>query len=291
VPLSVWDAALIAVKTVVYAATLGASGAVFFRRCFSSLVADSETAKIRRIVLGLCALSVLGSAVQVMVSAGSMSEHASGMWDGSLLRMVWQAGAGRATGIRVLGLLFAAIGTSWDRTRWVGWLGAASAATSFVWTGHAHALNPNALPMLLQSLHLLGAAFWLGALLPLLIVARSGAMPRIAAAAARFGAVAIWVVGVLVAAGVMLLRALLGDFEALWNSTYGRCVLFKLGLVACLLCAAAFNKLRLTPRLLSGDSRGVETLRASIRLELLLGGLILAATATVTTVAGPPSLD
>jgi putative copper export protein len=213
------------------------------------------------------------------------------MWDGSLLRMAWQAGAGRAAAIRTLGLLLAAVGMSWDRTPWLGCLGAAIAATSFAWTGHARALHPDALPMLLQSIHLLGVAFWLGALAPLLIVARSGALPRIAAAAARFGTVAVWVVGGLMGAGLMLLWTLLGDFAALWTSRYGRYVIFKLILVGCLLCAAAYNKLRLTPRMLTGDHRGVETLRASIRLELLLGCLILAVTATFTTVAGPPALD
>jgi putative copper export protein len=125
----------------------------------------------------------------------------------------------------------------------------------------------------------------------LLIIARGADLPRIAAAAARFGTLAVWVVAGLMAAGLMLLSALLGDFAALWTSAYGRYVTFKLTLVACLLCAAAFNKLRLTPRMSAGDHRGVELLRASIRLELLLGALILAVTAVFTTVAGPPALD
>ena len=290
-PPNVWDAALIAVKTVVYAATLGASGAAFFHGYSGALVAGSESLKIRRIVLGLSALSVLAGAAQIMVAAGSMSGHASGLWDGSLLHMVWQAGAGRAAVIRTLGLLLAAVAIGWDRTSWLAWLGAATAATSFTWTGHARALNPDVLPMLLQSIHLLGIAFWLGALPALLIVAHGGALPRIAAAAARFGAAAVWVVGGLVAAGLMLLWMLLGDLTALWSSKYGRYMMLKLILVACLLCAAAFNKLRLTPRMLAGDLRAVETLRASIHLELLSGGLILAVTATLTTVAGPPAFD
>jgi len=66
--------------------------------------------------------------------------------------------------------------------------------------------------------------------------------------------------------------------------------MFKLAFVGCLLCVAAFNKLWLTPRLLDGDPRASRILRRSIRLELLLGLSILAATATLTTVAGPPSL-
>jgi putative copper export protein len=54
---------------------------------------------------------------------------------------------------------------------------------------------------------------------------------------------------------------------------------------------AAFNKWRLTPRLLAGDGRAAARLRRTIRFELLLGGAILAVTATFTTVTGPPALS
>jgi putative copper export protein len=84
---------------------------------------------------------------------------------------------------------------------------------------------------------------------------------------------------------------LLGDVAQLWSSDYGRIALSKLGLVAVLLCFAAFNKLRLTPRLLAGEARAVRTLRSSLEWELLFGVLILAATATLTTIGGPPALD
>jgi copper resistance protein D len=291
VSLGVWDAAVIAVKTLTYAATLGAAGAVFFLLYSGTLIASTDRLRIRRIVLGLSTLSVFAGAAQIMVSAGSMGGEAAGMLDGSLLHMVWQAGAGRASAIRAIGLLIAALLVLSDRPSWLAFFGAVVAATSFAWTGHARSLNPDALPILLLSVHLLGAAFWLGALAPLAIVARDGDLSHIAATAARFGTVAVFVVGGLMAAGVTLLWMLLGDFTALWGSTYGRYVIYKLAIVACLLCVAAFNKLRLTPRLYAGDSRAVRSLRTSIRLELLLGVLILAVTATLTTVTGPPVLD
>ena len=288
---SLWDAAAIALKTLTYAATLGAAGAVFFLRYEGMLIRSADRLRIRRLVLGLALLSVLAGAAQVVVSAGSMSGAAAGMWDGSLLRMVWQAGAGRANTARAIGLLPAVFVGLPDRPSWPALLGAALAATSFAWMGHARALSPDAVPILLLGVHLLGVAFWLGALLPLLIVARDGDLPRIAAAAARFGAAAVIVVGVLVAAGTALLWLLLGGVAALWGSTYGRFVMVKLMFVACLLCLAALNKLRLTPRLRGGDGRAVRSLRTSIRLELLAGMLILTVTAAFTTLAGPPALD
>jgi copper resistance protein D len=290
VPLSVWDAASIAVKTMTYAATLGAAGAVFFLGVCGPLIAGADRPRIRSLVVGLAALSVFAGGAQILVSAGSMGDDAAGMWDGSLIHMVWQAGAGRANAIRAIGLLLAALGVLSDRPPWWALLGAAAAATSFAWTGHARALNPDVLPVLLVSAHLLGIAFWLGALAPLLIVSRNGDVTIIAATSARFGSSAVFVVGGLMAAGVALLWMLLGDVTALWSSAYGRSVMLKLAFVGCLLCFAAFNKLRLTPRLLAGDPRALRSLRTSIRFEMMLGAVILAVTASFTTLIGPPAL-
>jgi len=286
---SLWDATAIAVKTLTYAATLGAAGAVFFLGVCGRLIARGDASRIRKLVLGLSTVSVFAGGAQILVSAASMGGGA-GMFDGSLIHMVWQAGAGRANAVRAIGVVVAALGVLPDRTPWWALLGAAMAATSFAWTGHARSLNPDGLPILLISIHLVGVAFWLGALVPLLMVSHHGDMSVIAAAAARFSSSALFAVGGLMAAGLVLLGLLLGSFAALWSTDYGRYVVLKLALVACLLCFAAFNKMRLTPRLLAGDLRAVRSLRTSIRFELSIGVLILAVTATFTTLTGPPAL-
>jgi putative copper export protein len=77
----------------------------------------------------------------------------------------------------------------------------------------------------------------------------------------------------------------------LWSSSYGRYLVLKLAVVACLVGLAGFNKLRLTPRLKAGDLRALRSLRRSIRAELILGLLILIITAALTTLTGPPALD
>ncbi len=288
--LSVWDTWAIAVKAITYAATLGAAGSVWFLRYCGALLASAPRLRIRHIVLSLSALSLCGGAAQLLISAGSMSGAAAGMLDGPLLHLAWQAGAGRDNSIRAIGLLLAAVGARSDRPPWPASLGAAMAATSFAWTGHVRLLGPDAAPLLL-GVHLLGAAFWLGALICLLVVARGGDMTRLANATARFGASAPYVVAVMLAAALGLLSMLLGGVAQLWSSGYGRIAMLKAGFVAVLLCLAAFNKLRLTPRLLAGDAGAASSLQVSVRLELMLGLLVLAATAALTTIAGPPALD
>jgi copper resistance protein D len=286
-----WAAALIGVKALGYASAFGAAGAVFFLGYAGSLIANVELLRIQRLVLVCAVLSAASGAAHIVMTAGSMSGEAAGMWDGSLVRMVWQAGEGRALGIRAIGLSLTALAMLRHRPHRWGLLGAAMAATSFAWTGHAQSLSPRVLPVLLLGAHLLGVAFWLGALAPLSMVAREGNAARIAAVAERFSAVAVFAVAGLIVVAAPLLWLMLGGYAELWRSTYGRCIALKLVFVAGLLSLAAFNKLRLTPRLRAGDVGAVRSLRASIRLEMWLGVMVLAVTATLTTVAGPPALD
>jgi putative copper export protein len=123
----------------------------------------------------------------------------------------------------------------------------------------------------------------------LLLLARHNVPRRIASVAARFGTAAAAVVAALILAGLAVLGVLLNSASELWASGYGRTLCVKLALVACLLACAAFNKLRLTPRLMAGHAAAVRTLRASIRIELVLASLILIVTAVLTTLTGPPT--
>ena len=68
-PFGIWDAAAIVLKTLTYAATLGAAGAVFFLRYDAPSITSVHRLRIRRLVLGLALLSVLAGAAQIMVSA------------------------------------------------------------------------------------------------------------------------------------------------------------------------------------------------------------------------------
>jgi copper resistance protein D len=98
-------------------------------------------------------------------------------------------------------------------------------------------------------------------------------------------------VSALVLAGFTELSMLIGRVSDLWTSNYGRTATVKLLFVACLLGCAAFNKLRLTPRLKAGDGEAVRSLRRSIGVELVFVACILLATASLTTLTGPPALE
>jgi copper resistance protein D len=286
--ISGWDVAGVFAKAALYAATLVAAGAIFFLAYCDPLLRDGQRALIRRLIGILIGAAALLSVCRIALLSGSMSGDAAGMFDSSLARMVLGAGEGRATGARLFGLCLALLALAPKPSlRGPAVLGSIIAATSFAWIGHAHALVPNRAASLLLCLHLLCAAFWLGALPPLWVILAGGNEAQIAAAATRFGKLALRVVALLLAAGVSLLLMLIGPAQLL-SSDYGRLMSIKLLAVAVLLGLAAWNKLQLTPRLLGRDKRAAVLFRRSLAAEISVGAFILMITAAFTTLTGPP---
>jgi putative copper export protein len=287
--LSAWDVAAIGIKAILYAATLSAAGGVFFLFYSAALVRAEHHRSIRRWVAVCTAVGLAASALRLSILAGSMGETAASLVDGAMMRMVMGAGEARATGIRVAGLLLIASVAMAVRPSRLVLLGAVMAATSFSWIGHGWAMGGWSVALL--SLHLIAVAFWIGALVPLLIVGKSGGLLPLARIANRFGKIAVVGVGMLLLAGSLLLATFLSHFSDLWTTDYGRLVSGKLFVVALLLGAAGVNKLRFTPRLQAADAAAAIGLLRSIRVELLLGGLILLITAALTSLVGPPGLE
>jgi putative copper resistance protein D len=287
--LSGWDAAAVCAKAAAYAATLGAAGAIFFLGYGDDLLREQQRRRIRRLIGILLGVSAIASCARIALSSASMSGELAGMFDGDFVRMILGAGEGRACGTRMAGLVLAAlIFSGKPGLRMLAHMGAVIASVSFAFVGHIHALLPNPVPTLLLCIHLLCAAFWLGALAPLLIAARDGTDSQIAALASRFGNLAIGVVILLLSAGASLLWILIGDAGKFWGSDYGKMIAIKVLLVAGLLALAAVNKLHLTPKLLNGHAKAVGQFTRTLRAEMVLGALILLITAAFTTAVGPP---
>jgi copper resistance protein D len=286
--LSGWDVAAVAAKAVTYAATLGAAGAVFFLLYARALLDDAQRRRVRRLIGVLLIASAISSGAKILILAGSMNGSFEGIFDGGFAGMILRAGEGRAVNIRLVGLALCALAMAANRRLLIpALLGAIIASLSFAQVGHIHGLHPNTLATLLLSLHLICAAFWLGALAPLMVVAQDGSLVQIASTAARFGHLALYGVGVLLIAGADQLWILSRDAPDFWTSDYGRMMAAKLLAVAVLLSVAAFNKLRLTPRL-AAHREAATRFQRSLQLEMLLGAVILLITAALTTLSGPP---
>jgi putative copper export protein len=126
--------------------------------------------------------------------------------------------------------------------------------------------------------------WWLGALFPLLALTYCAAPPTVVVTMETFGRRAVWIVTLLVTAGALLALLLTGGVVRL-DSAYQQRLLIKLALVALLLTLAAINKLRLTPLLARDYALGAARLRMSIRIEIAVAGIILAASAWLVATA------
>jgi putative copper resistance protein D len=135
-------------------------------------------------------------------------------------------------------------------------------------------------------LHLVAAAAWLGALLPLALVlnaacAKGDALSIAVARAAtqRFSSLGIASVGTLVITGLVNSWILAGSAAILISTDYGRLLSLKLLLFFTMLSVAAVNRLRLTPALSSEHGeigRAVlRQLRNNCLTEAMLGLIIL----------------
>lgn len=141
-------------------------------------------------------------------------------------------------------------------------------------TGHAASAAPLWLTRPAIFFHAITAAYWIGALVPLLqlVLRRDRDLPKIMQ---RFSLVALWSVAILAVAGVTLAIVQVEHPSALIETAYGRLLIFKLAAFACLLGLAAFNRRRLTPAVQAGDVTAPVQLARTIRAEILLMLVIL----------------
>jgi copper transport protein len=156
-------------------------------------------------------------------------------------------------------------------------LSMAGVGFSLATSGHAATAPPQWLTPAVVFVHGIAVAYWVGALAPLITMARRrhDDLPR---AIRQFSNLAVPLVGFLVISGIVLAIIQLGSFSALVDSWYGIILLIKMALVLPLLALAAVNRLYLTPEI-ALDFKHKRTFAGSVLLEFLLVTLILIAVA------------
>ena len=178
--------------------------------------------------------------------------------------------------------------------RWLAAAGTLATALALPLTGHAVANSWSwTVTWPLQSLHVLGGSAWLGSLLVLVaagLTTTTSAQPAVreravAGLVAVFSPLALSGVAAAVAAGLVLAVAYVGSWADLWATSYGRLLLLKLALVGATGALGAYNWRRIKPRL--GAPGSSAALAKSARVELLIGALLLAATAILVALPAP----
>lgn len=146
---------------------------------------------------------------------------------------------------------------------------------SLAFCGHAAAGKglDGAVHLCVDGLHLLAAASWLGALVPLISVlgraSAAGEAERVAATR-RFSTLGIAAVCAILVSGVANTASTVGDFSSILDMRYGELLIAKVALFVVILAFAGVNRIVLMPHL---DWRA---LRRNAIAECILGFCVIA---------------
>lgn len=240
-------------------------------------------------VMMLALLSMTTGSAGVLLIQGAYASGRS--WDVvlnyTLLSDVLSTRLGAAVLLRLflsaawLGLVVAAArGLAASRT-WMNVCVVVSFVTvaTFAVSGHASAASWPAVFMVVDAVHIAALAMWVGALVPLALVAR-GTEPMVTDAVRRFSRVASRAMPVAVGAGVALGIHLSGGLQHLFTTTYGRLIVAKVCLTAVVVLFAAAARRRL-----SGEASRIA---ATVRIEVLVAVAVLVVTSFLVGAAPGP---
>jgi putative copper export protein len=147
--------------------------------------------------------------------------------------------------------------------------------------GHAGAHG--VVPAVIDWLHLVAAATWLGGLLQLALAER----PVEAAVAQRLRTVATASLAVLLPAGVYGALLHVHTWRMLIDTPYGRTLMAKVGLAAVLVALGAANHFRHVPAIVRGEPVAAARLARTVRAELALALAVLLCSALLGVLPMP----
>jgi len=148
---------------------------------------------------------------------------------------------------------------------------------------------------IVNPVHVFAASMWIGTLFVLVVAGLSTVLhsdlveadrgPLVALLVGRFSTIALWSAGLLVLTGVTTAYLHLGAWSPLWTSIYGRTLIVKLCVVACVFTLGAYNNKRLKPSL--GTAAAGSRLRRSATFEIALAAVVLGVTAVLVNLPAP----
>lgn len=240
-----------------YLGLLAAAGLVVFVGLV--LPRGHDTARVReravgtaRVAAGVAAVSwplalPLTAAYQLGSGLGALFDRAT--W-GALPASEYVVAAAAAIGPGLAVRLLA--GGAPSRATTTAALALAAVATGApALTGHTRATSPELLVVATDVLHLLAGAVWLGGLVGVAVtlVDLAARGEHGAAVLARFSGLAAGVLALLVVSGSIVGWRVVGSWDGLTGTGYGRLLMVKVGIALVAAGIAAWNRFRLLPRM------------------------------------------
>lgn len=249
----------------------------------------------------LLATNITGSSLAHAVSDGT----AQTLLIRTQFGHTWEARVVLAVLLAVALLRFDRKAAGWRKAERFAW---AALAMGFLgtlaWSGHGGATPGlrGEVHVTADVLHLIAAGAWIGGLLPLRLLLSSAeqAPGTVGISIARdttlrFSMLGIAAVATLIITGLLNTWVLVGSVPALVEFQYGRLLLLKIALFMVLLAVAAFNRMRLAPRLAEAAASGshasdaLRRLKRNCLLETALGLAILIVVGALGTIS--PGMD
>ena len=268
-----------------------------------------EATRVRRRLRGAMRVAavpaVVGAILQVPVAAvyaqGLEAGDLVGAFDASLVRNEMVSALFVVLGLGCVLVAVPARPLDADRRLAVS-VGAGLALVGPAIVGHTRAYEPVPLLVVTDVLHLAAGSVWLGGLIGLGLSLRllAGREQVAAETLARFSVVAGGLVLAVAGSGAILAWRILGSWSGFVDTRYGVLLLVKLGLVALVVAAGAWNRYVLLPRVRRGagpeDGVGTTGLVAravtveALVLVAVLGvtGVLVGQPPRVTPAAGAP---
>lgn len=277
---SLLDGATVLLRAALYATSLGAAGLGLLLGFLGHHLEEAQRAHLRRWLAGAALAAISVSLVSLPLRALVLSAGESA-FDATIWQAMMVSRIGDAFWVRTGGLVLLLVGaTRWPPALAFAGMGALMTAASYAALGHSTLYRPRQELAALVTLHLMAVGFWLGSLPVLWRAARLGEQGLIA----RWSPLGAGAVALLAATGLTLAVLLVRRWDLLAASWYGWGMVAKLTLVAVMIALAAHHRLVLTPALVRGEPGARERLAASIRLEAVVGLLVLWAAAEMVSV-------
>lgn len=248
----------------------------------------------RRVAISAAILLLLAALLKLRGQLATLVEPGEGISDDMVRALISSSGWGHGwlwqVSVAAIGLLLIVIVGGTRVILPVALMVAAVAPLTGHATEHPWGLTAG---LILHGVHQLGGGVWLGTL-GLVVLLGYGGTARVATAERHqliarlvhsYSPLALAGVGTAVLAGLVMAYGYLGSISALWTSSYGQTLLVKTGLLALTAGLGAYNWRMVRPAL--GSSVASQRLLRSATIELIVGTLLLLATAVLVALPAP----
>ena len=298
--------AFVAIRAVLSLCTIGLLGSLALRWVVLARYVGPDEAQLRTTVAerlprwidGFGLVAVAATLARLVAQHAAVFGTQEALSRDTLATLLFRSNWGRTWWLAVT----ATIVVTWvaprlRRATSAGWLIAAVAillfAASQPLSGHPAAAQMPNLAVALQLLHVIGAGGWVGSLAMLTLLAIPAARhiagdstdsaARVAGLVRAFSPTALVFSALLGLTGLYTAWENLGGIAPLWQSTYGRTLVIKLGFLSIAAATGAYNWRRVLP-VLDQPHAGVRLRRSSL---IELGAAVLVIVATAVLVATP----